>query len=95
MPESIIATIITGVITLVGIFVSASATLNKVTNELDKANALQSKEIDHIKEEISEMKKDIKEHNGYARMFAETMPVVQEKISIANHRIEDLERKVN
>lgn len=95
MSDAIITTIITGIITLVGIAVSASATLNKVTSELDKANAIQSKEIDHIKEEIAEMKKDIKEHNGYARMFAETMPVVQEKISVANHRIDDLERKVN
>ena len=50
-------------------------------------------EIVVMKNEMSHMKEDIKEHNHYAKMFAETMPVVQEQIKVANHRIDDLERE--
>jgi len=88
-------TIIGFIVTLIGVFVSAWSTSNKVTNELDKQNALQQQEINFIKQEISTMKSDIKEHNHYAKLFAETMPVVQERQAVANHRIDDLERKVN
>ena len=36
---------------------------------------------------ISELTKEVKEHNGFARR----MPVVEEKINVINHRIDDLE----
>ena len=47
-----------------------------------------------IKNELEHIKTDLKEHNHYAKLFAETMPVVQEQIKVANHRIADLEKKV-
>ena len=37
---------------------------------------------------ISELTKEVKEHNGFARR----MPVVEEKINVINHRIDDLEQ---
>ena len=92
MSESIIATLITGAITLIGIIFSARSTRDKVTTELEKQNALQNQEIQHIKESITDLKADVKEHNHYAKLFAETMPVVKEQIKVINHRIEDLER---
>jgi hypothetical protein len=36
---------------------------------------------------ISELTKEVKEHNG----FAKRMPVVEEKINVINHRLNDLE----
>lgn len=39
---------------------------------------------------IEELTREVREHNN----FAKRMPVVEEKISVINHRIEDLERKV-
>lgn len=36
---------------------------------------------------ISELTKEVKEHNN----FAKRMPVVEEKISVINHRLDDLE----
>ena len=36
---------------------------------------------------ISELTKEVKEHNG----FAKRMPVVEERINVINHRLDDLE----
>ena len=94
MSETILSTIITCAVTLVGVFVSAWTTQNKVTHELDKQNALQNQEIQHIKEDIKSMKEDIRTHNHYAQMFQETASLLQEKQSVANHRISDLENRL-
>jgi hypothetical protein len=37
------------------------------------------------------MKEDIRSHNHYAKLFNENIPVIKEKLSVANHRIEDIE----
>ena len=37
---------------------------------------------------IDELTREVREHNGFARR----MPVVEEKINVINHRIEDLEQ---
>ena len=37
---------------------------------------------------IEELTREVREHNG----FAKRMPVVEEKINVINHRIEDLEQ---
>lgn len=39
---------------------------------------------------IEQLEKKVDEHNQFARR----MPVVEEQIKVANHRIDDLERKV-
>ena len=38
---------------------------------------------------MEELTREVREHNN----FAKRMPVVEEKIKVMNHRIEDLERK--
>ena len=56
-----------------------------------------SREIDHKLEthqavtdtKLDELTREVREHNNFARR----MPVLEEKISVANHRIEDLENK--
>ena len=37
---------------------------------------------------IEELTREVREHNG----FAKRMPVLEEKISVINHRIDDLEK---
>lgn len=44
--------------------------------------------LEHMTNEFKDMKIEVKEHNN----FAKRMPVVEEQIKVANHRIEDLER---
>ncbi|MBQ1263619.1 MAG: hypothetical protein IIX89_04955 [Oscillospiraceae bacterium] len=39
---------------------------------------------------ISELEKKVEVHNGFARRI----PVIEEQIKVANHRIEDLEKRV-
>lgn len=86
MSDTIIASIITGVITLIGVIFSYKAATDKVQHSMEIQQAV-------FREQVTEMKDDIKAHNHYAKLFAETMPVVQEQIKVINHRIEDLERK--
>lgn len=38
---------------------------------------------------LEELTREVRKHNN----FAERIPVMQEQIKVANHRIEDLERK--
>lgn len=40
---------------------------------------------------IDELTREVRKHNN----FAERVPVLEEKIDVANHRIADLEHKVN
>ena len=39
---------------------------------------------------MDELTREVREHNN----FAKRMPVVEEQIKVANHRIEDLEERV-
>ena len=40
---------------------------------------------------LEELTREVREHNGFARR----MPVVEEQIKVANHRINDLENTVH
>ena len=40
---------------------------------------------------LEELTREVREHNGFARR----MPVVEEQIKVANHRINDLENAVH
>ncbi len=84
MSEAVIVALISGGISLIGIVVSYKAATNKVQNKLEIQQAV-------MKTEMTAIKEDVKEHNHYAKLFAESMPVVQEQIKVINHRIEDLE----
>ena len=50
--------------------------------ELEKAQAITDTKI-------TELTREVREHNN----FAKRVPVIEEQIKAANHRIEDLERK--
>ena len=92
MSEGIIVGIISAIVSLVGIFVASKNTRDSVSHKLDTNQQVMNNEIEHLKSEISEMKVDIKSHNHYAQLFTENIPVIKEKLSVANHRIDDLEQ---
>jgi len=81
--------VLVAIIELVGIvgsaYITARVTRNAFMHELDKKVAV-------IDEKLINMGNDIREHNHYAKLFAETMPVVQEKMKVCENRIKDLER---
>lgn len=82
MSDAIIVALIGFVGTIITVYSQNAKTRQEIRQEL----AL-------IKTEMEYLKSDVKEHNHYAKMFAETMPVVQEQIKVANHRIQDLENQ--
>lgn len=94
MSETIIAVLITGVVSILTTLLTAKGNRDRMAHELDKRLSLTDAEIGHIKAEMQEMKSDIREHNGYAKMFATNSAVVEEKLKSYNHRLDDLEKKL-
>lgn len=85
MSEIIISSIITGCISLIGIVYSHFTAGKKVQEELKLTQKIMENELLHIKEHV-------KEHNNYAKMFSENVPVIKEQIKVINHRLEGLEK---
>ena len=67
--ETIVAAIITGLVTLAGVLIANS----------------KSQAVTAVK--IEELTREVRKHNS----FAEKIPVIEEQIKVANHRIDDLE----
>ena len=81
--EGIIASLITGGLALIGVVLTNNAGNKKIQLQLDKKQAVTDVKIDNLTQEV-------KKHNN----FASRVPVIEEQIKVANHRIEDLEKKV-
>lgn len=82
--EAIIVAIITGGLSLIGVVFSNVSSNKKIQNQLNTQQAVMDTKID-------ELTREVREHNH----FAQRIPVVEEQIKVINHRIEDLEKKVN
>ena len=84
--EAIIVAIITGGLALIGTVITVVATSRKtdekIVSTLNVAQAVTDTKID-------ELTREVREHNN----FAKRMPVVEEKIKVINHRLDDLEGK--
>ena len=83
MSEAIIVAIITAAATITAVVLQNRATQAKLTAEIEKHQAVTDTKVD-------ELTREVREHNNFGRR----MPVVEEQIKVANHRISDLERKV-
>lgn len=101
MSDALLVGLITGGVSLIGIgasligiFVSAKSTRDEVTHKLDTNQQVMQGEIAHIKEEMGQMKEDIRSHNNYAKLFNENIPVIKEKLSVTNHRLGDVESDI-
>lgn len=82
--ESIIGSIITGGLALIGVVVTVVSGNRKMGNQLDKQLAITDTKLENLTNEV-------KKHNN----FAQRIPVMEEQIKVANHRIDDLEKKNN
>ena len=78
--ETIIAAAITGGLTLVGVIITSMMGNRKIERKLEIHQAVTDQKIE-------ELTREVREHNNFARR----MPVVEEQIKAANHRIHDLE----
>lgn len=78
--ETIIAASITGGLTLIGVIITSMMGNRKIERKLEIHQAVTDQKIE-------ELTREVREHNNFARR----MPVVEEQIKVANHRIHDLE----
>ena len=88
MSDAVIVAIISGICSLVvgvvSAVISAKATGNDVQKRMEIAQAVTDTKLD-------ELTREVREHNNFARR----MPVLEEQMKVANHRITDLEKKTN
>lgn len=82
MSEAIIVAIITGGLSLIGSIVSNNRTAQSMDAKLDKQQAV-------TETKLEELTREVRMHNN----FAQKIPVMEEQIKVANHRIEDLEKE--
>lgn len=79
MTEIIVA-LITGGLTLVGVLISNLTANKKIQNQLQTSQAVTDTKIE-------ELTREVRIHNN----FAQRVPVLEEQMKVANHRIDDLE----
>lgn len=80
MNESIIVAIITAGAAILSNVVLSNKNSREIDHKLETHQAVTDTKIE-------ELTREVREHNNFARR----MPVLEEKISVANRRIEDLE----
>ena len=81
--ESIIVAIITGGLALAGVVMANRAAADKTQAQISTAQAVTDTKLE-------ELTREVREHNN----FAKRVPVLEEQIKVANHRIGDLEDAV-
>ena len=80
--EGIVAAAITGVLSFLGVLFTNLASNRKIEHRLETQQAVTDTKID-------ELTREVRAHNN----FAQRVPVLEEQMKVANHRIEDLEKK--
>ena len=79
--EGIVSAVITGVLALAGVIITSISSNKKIEKKLEIAQAVTDCKID-------ELTREVREHNN----FAHRMPVIEEKIKVINHRLENFEK---
>ena len=82
MSEAIIVAIISGGLSLIGVIVSNNRTAQSMDAKLDKQQAV-------TETKLEELTREVRTHNN----FAQRVPVLEEQMKVANHRIADLEKE--
>lgn len=78
--DAIIVALITGGCSVVGVIITTLTTSRRTEQRIDTAQAVTDTKIE-------ELTREVREHNN----FAKRVPVLEEQIKVANHRIADLE----
>lgn len=79
--ETIIAAAITGGLALLGVILTINANSRRLEHKLEVSQAVTDTKLD-------ELTREVREHNN----FAKRVPVLEEQMKVANHRIADLEK---
>ena len=76
--------ILTSLITLTGVIISNSRSKRDMQQRLEIAQAVTDTKLE-------ELTREVREHNNFARR----VPILEEQMKVANHRIADLEKERN
>ena len=82
MDTAIIVSIISGLFTLAGTIISVVVGFSKASQKAAVQQAVTDTKLE-------ELTREVRRHND----FATRLPVLEEQIKVANHRISDLEKK--
>ena len=82
MNATVLASLITGLLSLAGVMLSNLLSDRRRENALRPAQAVTD-------EQLRQLTREVREHNNFARR----MPVVEEQIKVINHRLEYLEKE--
>lgn len=77
----IVVALIAGGSSIVGVVITSMVTARRSEIQMQTAQAVTNTKID-------ELTREVREHNNFARR----VPVLEEQMKVANHRIADLER---
>ncbi len=81
MTNEVLVALITGGLAFLGVVVTNIGNSRKMQKELEKNQAVTDTKIE-------ELTREVREHNN----FAKRVPVLENKVSVADHRIDDLEQ---
>ena len=80
--DAVLSALITGAVTLAGTVITVLAANRKTSTDIRVNQAVTDTKIEQLTREV-------RMHNDFARRI----PVLQEQIKVANHRIDDLEHE--
>lgn len=83
MTNEVLVALITGGLTFLGVIVTNIGNSRKMQKELEKNQAVTDTKIE-------ELTREVRQHNN----FALRVPVLENKVSVADHRIKDLEDRL-
>ena len=93
MSDTIWAVIITGAFSVIVQIISNRRQMDKIIAQLQHDSAMSDAKLHEAQSvtdtKLEELIREVRKHNG----FAEKIPVIEEKIKVANHRIDDLEHR--
>lgn len=84
MSDGLIGSLITGGLSLIAVIFTNVSANKKIVSDIKSEVKTNQAVTD---EKITELTREVREHNNFARRI----PVVEERIKVINHRIEDLE----
>ena len=82
MSDAVVSALITGGLALVGVIVTVRAGNSKLQRKIEVSQAVTDTKLE-------ELTREVRLHNN----FAQRVPVLEERMAVANHRITDLERQ--
>ncbi len=83
MSDAVISSIISGGLALVGVIITVRTSNNKLQQKIEISQAVTDTKLE-------ELAREVRLHNN----FAQRVPVLEERVNVANHRISDLEHQV-